>query len=123
MKLIQLFTFLVMSFSGIVYAASGHDLKPVHGGAVAAVKDITVEFVATADSLLLYLSDHGKPVDISRSTAKATILQGAEKQEVELKTAGLRFEATGSFKIANAKVVVTVSQPGKAPVNVRFTLK
>ena len=72
---------------------------------------------------LLYLSDHGKPVDISRSTAEATILQGAEKQEVELKTAGLRFEATGSCKIANAKVVVTVSQPGKAPVNVRFTLK
>ena len=123
MKLIQLFTFLVMSFSGIVYAAGGHDLKPVFGGAVTEVKDITYELVATADSLLLYLSDHGKPVDITRSTAKATILQGAEKQEVELKMAGPRFEATGSFKIANAKVVVTVSQPGKAPVNIRFTLK
>lgn len=123
MKLIHFFIVLTMSFSGGAYASSGHDLKSIYGGAVAEVKDIIYELVASADSLLLYVSDHGKPVDITRSTAKATILQGAEKQEVELKMAGPRFEATGSFKIANAKVVVTVSQPGKAPVNIRFTLK
>ena len=81
------------------------------------------ELVAKPDLIQLYLRDHGQPVDVSKSNAKLTILVGADKQEVELKPAGQPLEATGSFKLANSKIVALISVPGKAPATVRFVLK
>jgi hypothetical protein len=95
----------------------------MHGGVVAEVKDIEYEFVAKADVLQLYVRDHGKPVNVSKATAKVTILSGAEKQEVELKPVGEKLEATGKFKaLAGTKVVAQVSSNAKV-ATVRFTLK
>ncbi len=50
----------------------------------------------------LYLRDHGKPADVSKATAKVTLLTGTEKQEVELKPAGDKLEANGSFKVTRS---------------------
>ena len=104
---------LSLLFSSVTFAAGeGHthgDTQPMHGGVVAEVKDIEYEFVAKADVLQLYVRDHGKPVNVSKATAKVTILSGAEKQEVELKPVGEKLEATGKFKLsAGTKVVIQI---------------
>jgi len=100
-----------------------HEHKPMHGGVVVEVKDVDYELVAKATTLQLYLRDHGKPADISKASAKVTLLTGAEKQEAELKPAGDKLEATGSFKVGpGTKAVAVVTINGK-PSTARFTLK
>ncbi len=127
MKSNHLIAAFALSLSGLAYAAGdhdhGHEHKPLHGGIVTEVKDVDYELVAKPDLMQLHLRDHGKPVDVSKATAKLTILVGTEKQEVELKPVGTRFEAQGDYKIAGGKAVALVSVPGKAPTTVRFTLK
>lgn len=76
MKLISTTFGLMLMASGTVFAADkhdhGHEDKPMHGGLVAEVKDMDYELVAKPDVLQLYLRDHGKPVDVSKTTAKVT---------------------------------------------------
>ena len=127
MKPIHLLAAFAFSLSGNAFAAGGHDHdhehKPLHGGIVSEVKDMDYELVAKPDLIQLHLRDHGKPVDVSKTNAKLTILVGADKQEVELSPAGQHLEAKGSFKVNNSKVLALVSFPGKAPATVRFVLK
>lgn len=83
-----------------------------------------LELVAKPDLLQLHLRDNGKPVDVINGSAKLTLLSGTDKQEVELKPAGDRLEAKGSFKIgAGTKLVAIVNLPGKPSTTARFTLK
>ena len=110
--------------SGLAWAGP-HDAdhKPMQGGGLSTVKDVDYELVAKSDVLQLYVRDHGKPVDVSKTTAKVTLLSGSEKQEVELKPIGDKLEAKGSFKIsAGTKVVAQVISAGKTS-SVRFALK
>lgn len=129
MKAIHLLAPVVLGFTGSAYAADKHDHEhnSLHGGIVAAAKDIDFELVAKPDSLYLYARDHGKPVVIGNSSAKAktklTLLASGVKQVVELKPAGVRFEATGQFKVAGAKAVALVEISGKPAVTVRFVLR
>ena len=125
MKLTQVIAALVLAASGTAFAAEdhGHDVKPLHGGIVTVVKDIEYELVARPDTLQLHLRDHGNAVDVSQASAKLTLLAGSDKQEVELKPAGNKLEAKGSFKVAaNTKVVAVVSLAGKS-ASARFVLK
>ncbi|UUX96653.1 hypothetical protein [Aquabacterium sp. J223] len=106
-------------------AASHSDqIKPAYGGVVTVVKDINYELVAKSDSLTLYVSDHGKPVDLKGASARLTLLSASDKADVTLGPVGERLEAKGSFKVApGTKVAGQVTLPGGAPTNVRFTLK
>lgn len=125
MKLVQLIATLALAAAGAAFAADGHshDPKPLHGGVVVEVKDIEFELVARPDSVQLHLRDHGKMIDISKGSAKLTLLAGADKQEVELKPAGDKLEAKGSFKLApNTKVVAIVLLADKS-FTARFVLK
>ncbi|HNW62550.1 hypothetical protein [Piscinibacter sp.] len=100
-----------------------HEHKPMHGGVVVEVKDMDYELVARPTTIQLFLRDHGKAADVSKASAKVTLLTGTEKQEVELKPAGDRLEATGSFKVGpGTKAVAVVTIAGK-PATARFTLK
>ena len=102
----------------------GHEHEPLHGGQVVEVRDVDYELVAKPELLQLYLRDHGKPMDPSGASAKLTLLSGSQKQEVELKPAGDRLEAAGSFVVgAGTKVVAVVRMPGNAPGTVRYVLK
>ncbi len=127
MNLINFAAALSIGFAGTAFAADGHDHghahKPLHGGIVTEVKDVDYELVAKPELIQLHLRDHGKPVDVSKVSAKLTLLSGTEKQEIELKPACAFLEAKGNFKVVNAKVVALVSQPGKAALTVRFALK
>jgi len=115
---------ITLALAGSAFAAGDkHDHKPLHGGVVVEVKDMDYELVAKPTVIQLHLRDHGKAADLSKATAKLTLLSGTEKQEVELKPAGDKLEATGSFKVGpGTKAVAIVTVAGK-PSTARFTLK
>jgi hypothetical protein len=124
MKTQALFASITLAVAGSAFAAGDkHDHKPLHGGVVVEVKDMDYELVAKPTVIQLHLRDHGKAADLSKATAKLTLLTGTEKQEVELKPAGDKLEATGSFKVGpGTKAVAIVTVAGK-PSTARFTLK
>jgi hypothetical protein len=114
---------IALVLASTAHASGAHDHSPKHGGVVTEVKDMDYELVAKSSVVQLYLRDHGKKVDIAKATAKVTLLTGAEKQEVELKPAGDKLEATGSFKVGpGTKAVAVVTVAGK-PSTARFNLK
>ena len=128
MKTQALFASITLALASSAFAAGqhnhAHEHKPLHGGVVVEVKDIDYELVAKPTMIQLHLRDHGKSADISKATAKLTLLSGTEKQEVELKPAGDKLEATGTYKVGpGTKVVALVTIAGKPAGTVRFALK
>ena len=97
--------------------------KPLHGGVLKTVKDIDYELVTSPTALRLYVRDHGKAVDVSKASAKLTLLTGAEKQEVDLRPSGDKLEATGSFKVVPGTKAVAVLSIGGKQSTARFVLK
>jgi hypothetical protein len=124
MKLRTFFITSSLLLSGLAWAGPNDGThKPMHGGVLTTVKDVDYELVANPSTLRLYVRDHGKAIDVSKATAKLTLLTGAEKQEVELKPSGDRLEATGTFKAsAGTKVAAVISSGGKQ-ATARFVLK
>ena len=115
---------IALALASAAHAGGAHDHSPKHGGVVTEAKDIDYELVAKPAAIQLHLRDHGKPVDVSKASAKLTLLSGTEKQEVELKPAGNKLEATGTFKVGpGTKVVAIVTIAGKPSGAVRFALK
>jgi len=120
---------ITLALAGSAFAAGdkhdhAHEHKPLHGGVVVEVKDMDYELVAKPTVIQLHLRDHGKAADLSNASAKVTLLSGSEKQEVELRPAGDRLEAAGTFKVAaGTKAVAIVIIGGKAAVTVRFVVK
>lgn len=99
--------------------------NPQYGGVLAEVKGTQYELVARPDSITIYVDDHGKKVSTTGATAKATLLIGSEKTEVNLAPAGEnKLEAKGTFKVdKGTKVAAVVSLQGKPAQSVRFTVK
>lgn len=128
MKTQALLASIALALASSAFAAGehnhAHEHKPLHGGLVVEVKDMDYELVAKPTVIQLHLRDHGKPSDVAKASAKLTLLSGAEKQEVELKPAGDKLEATGTFKVGpGTKVVALVTIAGKPAGTVRFALK
>jgi hypothetical protein len=105
--------------------AHGEAHQPQYGGVVSEVKETQYELVARADSIAIYVDDHGRKVDTKGGSAKLTLLNGSEKTEVALAPAGEnKLEAKGTFKVdKGTKAVAVVSLQGKPAQSVRFTLK
>ena len=128
MKTQALLASIALALAGSAFAAGDHhnaddDHTPKHGGIVAATKLMDYELVAKPTTIHLYLRDHGKAADVSKATAKVTLLTGNEKQEVELKPAGDKLAATGTFKVGpGTKAVAVVTVAGR-PATARFILK
>jgi hypothetical protein len=128
MKTQALLAIFALALAGTAFAAGdkqdhAHEHKPLHGGVVVEVKDMEYELVAKPTVIQLYLRDHGKPADVSKATAKVTVLTGTKKQEVELKPAGDKLEAAGSFKVGPGTKAVAVLTVGGKPATARFTVK
>jgi len=92
---------------------------------LAEARDINYELVTKADSLTLYVVDHGKPLATAGGKASATVYSGSEKLAVILEPAGdNKFAAKGSFKSGvGVRVAVSVTMPGKPEIKVNFRLK
>lgn len=128
MKSIHFLAALALSISNLAYAAGGHDHgidhKPVHGGIVVEANHMDFELLAKPDSIQLFVRDHGKPVDVSQVSAKAVMLYGSDKSEVDLKPVGDKLEARGVFKVSSGtKVVTTVVFSGNKTSTARFAIK
>lgn len=126
MKLHSILAVGALALSSAAFASGDHDHAhtPKHGGVVFETRQLDQELVAKSGVIQLYLTDHGKAVDVSKASAKLTLLAGNEKQEVELKPAGDKLEATGAFKVgAGTKAVAVVTGAGKSVSTARFTLK
>jgi len=122
MKSIMVIAALLISFISPVHAGAGHELKPMHGGVIVEVKDIDIELVAKADSLSMYLTDHGKPIPLDGGTAKLTILIGSEKKEYELLPNGGKFEVKGNFAISKGAKAIAVIKIKTKVITARFNL-
>jgi hypothetical protein len=127
MKTHALIAFVALAMAGAAVASGdkhdhAHAHKPLHGGVVVEVKDMDYELVAKATVVQLYLRAHGKPADVSRASAKLTLLTGAEKQEVDLKPVGDRLEAMGSFRVGPGTKAVAVATVGGKPATARFVV-
>ncbi len=117
---------LALCASSLASASEGHDHGHAakHGGVVVETKQLDQELVAKPGVIRLYLTDHGKPVDVSKASAKLTLLTGSEKQEVELRPAGDKLEATGAFKVGpGTKAIAVVTGASPSTSTARFTLK
>jgi hypothetical protein len=129
MKKLSILATCVLALAGSANAAGDHhhagdDHKPLHGGIVAPTKTMDYELVAKPTTIHLHLRDHGKRVDVSKASAKLTLLSGSEKQEVELKPVGDKLEATGTFKVGpGTKAVAVVTMAGKPLGTARFAIK
>ena len=128
MKTPHLAASIAFAFAGSAFAAGnqhkpGDDHAPKHGGIVTPTQRMDYELVARPTVIRLYLNDHGKAADLSKASAKITLLTGTEKQEIELKPVGDKLEAQGNFKVGpGTKAVAVVTVAGK-PATARFTLK
>lgn len=111
--------------SSVAQDRHGHAHEPRHGGVVSEYKGMEMELVARPDVVQLYLRAHkGGVLDVSRASAKVTLLTGTEKQEIELKPAGDRLEARGRFKVGKGtKAVAVVKGVGRGDATARFSLK
>lgn len=101
------------------------DHQPRQGGVMVVVGHVDWELVAKPERLVVYVSDHGKPLATAGATGKLTLLTGKDKTEAVLKPTGQNaLEAGGSFKLGKgSKVLATVTLPGQKPAAVRFELK
>ena len=118
-------TAIVMASLASAPAAMAHGAaEPAHGGVVQTASDLSFELVATADGAAIYIVDHDEDADASKFGGKVTVLNGAEKAEAPLKSAGSnKLEAKGVKLGAGAKVVAALQTADKKTVTVRFTVK
>lgn len=104
--------------------AHAHEAKAQYGGILTVVKDVNYELVARPDGISLYVSDHGKPADLTGAAAKLTLLSGSKKEEATLSPGKDSLQTKGSFAVGpGTKVVAQISLKGQAAQAVRFTLK
>lgn len=97
---------------------------PRHGGIVQVANDVNFELVIEADGATIYLVDHDEDMPSKGITGKLTVLNGAQKTEVDIKAAeGNKLRASGVKIAAGAKVVAVLNNVEGKTATVRFTVK
>ncbi|MCR5882974.1 hypothetical protein LRS03_08940 [Rhizobacter sp. J219] len=114
---------MAMAFGAM--SAQAHGPAPAkHGGIVQSASDLGFELVGQPDGALLYIDDHGKPFATKGASGKLTVLNGADKAEVDLVPSGDNaLQAKGAKLAAGSKAVAAVTLPTGKVVTVRFTVK
>ena len=126
MKLKYLISALSLALSCLyMNTALAHGVaKPLHGGIVQKVNDISFELVAQPDGATIYLMDHDKPMASKGITGKLTVLQGSNKIEADIKEAGDNTLRVLGVKLGKGdKLVAALSNVGGKSMTVRFTIK
>ena len=107
-----------------VVAGPGHghgsDHKAMHGGLFYQA-NYDYELVVRDGEVKLFVTDHGKAVELSGATARVTILMGGKKTDIIMAPTGEFFSAKTTRKPEKgAKAVVQMQISGKAST-ARFT--
>ncbi len=123
LKTLALAALLTVSAGFVAVHAEG-DHSARHGGIFVATKTLDFEIVAKPDLIQIYVNEHGKAAKLDGGKAKLTLLNGAEKSEVELVPAGDTLEAKGNFKVVKGtKGIASVTLAGKPAATARFEIK
>jgi hypothetical protein len=103
-------------------ALSHSDNKPQHGGVVHSKYDLNFELVREADSVSVYVDDHGEPFASNEVTGHIMVLAGGKKSAAALTAAGAgKLTASGVQIPDGAKVVVTLTDKNKEVMTVRYS--
>jgi hypothetical protein len=105
-------------------AAAHGAAAPRHGGIVQVANDVNFELVVEADGATIYLVDHDEDMPSKGIAGKMTVLNGAQKTEVDIKaTEGNKLRATGVKIEKGAKIVAVLNNVEGKTATVRFTVK
>ena len=100
------------------------DAKPLHGGIVQLVNDLSFELVAQADGATIYLMDHDKPMSSKGITGKLIVLKGSNKIESDIKESGENTLRVMGVNLGKGdKLVAALSNVNGKSLTVRFTIK
>ena len=114
---------LGLSFA-IAQPVLAHGEKPRHGGVVSEAKDLSFELVNQNGSAVIYILDHGQPVDTAKASGKLTVLNGSEKTEIDLQPAGEnRLTSAGKISLGKGAKAIASLTLGQNKVSVRFAVK
>jgi hypothetical protein len=106
-------------------ASWGVDPHATRGGVAGETASHHLELVVKDKTLTLHVDDHkGKPVDVSKMKARASLFSGKDKGNVDLAPAGsgvLKGEAAFALA-ADAKIVLSLTPEGGKPAQARFQL-
>ena len=119
---------------GFAHGDAKHDTAAApHGGQMRAAGAFHFELVVDAKAgaskaapLLVYVTDHdGKKAVLTGATGSATLLSGSSKTTVLLNPEGdNRMKGIGAYSAApGMKVIVSITLPGQAAAQARFTPK
>lgn len=90
--------------------------KPQYGGVVAEAGYAQFEAVARDGALIVYVTQHGVPLDTVGASGKLIVLAGTAKSEIALKPAGgNRLGGAGELP-AGAKLLFQIQLPGGKPM-------
>jgi hypothetical protein len=104
--------------------AHADDAKASHGGVATVIKDVNYELVARPDVITLYVTDHGKPVNLTGASAKLTLLSTSKQEEVMMTPTSDALQIEGAFNVAaGTKVIAHVTLKGEPVRQVRFSIK
>lgn len=123
MRMILAFLILVASFSPSL--AHGPAKGP-NGGQLRDAGTYHLELAIRGDEVLLYVSDgDDRPLDIAGAKASAVLVATGRNETLSLAAqSGNRMTARAGSPIpANARIAVTLTMPGKAPVSARFQME
>ncbi len=100
------------------------DAKPLHGGIVQLVNDLSFELVVQADGATIFLMDHDKPMASKGITGKLTVLKGSNKIESDIKESGENTLRVMGVNLGKGdKLVAALSNVNGKSMTVRFTIK
>ncbi|HEX4916652.1 MAG TPA: hypothetical protein VFV43_02010 [Limnobacter sp.] len=101
-----------------------HEEKPRHGGVVSEAKELSFELVNQDGKAVIYILDHGQPVDTAKASGKLTVLNGSEKTEADLQPAGEnRLVSVSSVPLGKGAKAIASLTLSQNKVSVRFTVK
>jgi hypothetical protein len=122
----RVLSLLVLLTAALASAVSlGHgNTKPLHGGVMQLVGEMSFELVVKPDGAEVYVVDDGEDIVSSQMTGKLTVDVAGAKSEASLQPAGSnKFEAKGVKIPSGAKVAIQLVGADQAKTTARFTIK
>jgi len=105
-------------------ALSHGNTKPLHGGVVQLVGEMSFELVTTPDGAELYVFDDGEAIVSQRMTAMLMIdIDGFKSEVVMLPAGGNKFAVKDEKIRPGARIVVMLIAPDQSRTTARFTIK